>query len=326
MNSNKMKASTRKKYGSPEIIHIKTIDQPLPGDNELFIKIQARTVNRTDCAILKGKPLIMRFFTGLMKPRTQITGTDFSGKIEAVGKKVTHFKVGDDVFGFNDMGLKSHAEYMILNEKDYVRQMPEKLAYKEIVACLEGFHYAYNFVNKLKIDKGQRVLINGASGAIGSALVQLCKYFEMEVTAVCGSGAVELVKSLGANDVIDYKIKDFTKTNATYDYVFDAVGKSTYGKCKNLLAPKGIYISSEPGLMMQNIFLALLTSKFGEKTVIFPIPKAIDNSMDFVKVLIQRNEFVPVIDREYTLEEISEAYEYVLSERKKGNVIISNYL
>lgn len=272
----------------------------------------------------KRKAFYNEIFTGLIRPRTQITGTDFSGKIEAVGNKVTHFKVGDDVFGFNDMGLSSHAEYMILNEKGYVRQMIEKLSYKEIVACLEGFHYAYNFINKLKINKGQHVLINGASGAIGSALVQLCKHYEMEITAVCGNDAVELVQSLGASNVIDYKKKDFTKTNETYDYVLDAVGKSTYGKCKNLLAPNGIYISSEPGVMMQNIFLALFTSKFSEKTVIFPIPNAIDNSLDFVKVLIQENEFVPVIDREYTLEEISEAYEYVLSERKKGNVIILN--
>jgi NADPH:quinone reductase-like Zn-dependent oxidoreductase len=318
-----MKAIVRTKYGSPDVLEIKDIEKPAPKDNEVLIKVYAATVNRTDCGILWGKPFIIRFFTGLSKPKSPITGTDFAGEIEAVGKNVVSYKIGDRVFGFDDNGLGSHSRYMTIREDRPFAIMPENFNYMQAAASLEGAHYAYNFIKKVDLKSGQKVLVNGATGAIGSAAVQLLKYFGLYVTAVCNTKNIELVKSLGADKITDYENQDFTQDNEKYDFVFDAVGKSTFSKCKPLLKKRGTYISSELGPKKENPFLALITPLMGGKKVKFPFPTDIKGSIVFIKDLIEREKFKPVIDRMYSLDDIAEAFNYVASGQKTGNVVIA---
>ncbi|HKL42567.1 MAG TPA: NAD(P)-dependent alcohol dehydrogenase [Clostridia bacterium] len=323
MKSKVMKAMVRITYGNPEVISIKKIDRPEPTGDKLLIKNHVTTVNRTDCAILRGKPWIMRIFQGIISPKKIVTGTDFSGEIIAVGNEVINFKKGDRVFGFDDSGLQSHAEYLIVSESQSIDHIPDMMSYQSAVTALEGPHYAYNFIKTLDIKKGDKVLVNGASGAIGSSLVQLLKYFEASVTAVCSTKNISLMEELDANYIIDYTNKDFTKVEKTYDYVLDAVGKSSFNKCKPILKEKGVYISSELGRNFQNLFYALITPILGGKKVIFPVPRNIEETLVFMRKLIKMNQFKGIIDRVYTLDEISEAYKYVLSGHKTGNVIIT---
>ncbi|PPA79609.1 MAG: Acryloyl-coenzyme A reductase [ANME-2 cluster archaeon HR1] len=272
--------------------------------------------------MLRAEPFISRFFTGLFKPNKPILGTEFAGKIEAVGENVMSCKVGDKVFGFNEGGLGSHAQYMTISEDKALTTIPKNITYEQAAASTEGAHYAYNFIKKVKLRSGHKVLVNGATGAIGSAAVQLLKYFSANVTAVCNTKNIELVKSLGADKVIDYTKKDFTKDDQKYNFIFDAVGKSSFAKCKPLIQPGGVYISSELGSMAQNPFLALITPIIGNKKVIFPIPKDCRGSILFIKKLIEKEKFKAVIDRKYPLEQIVEAYRYVEKGHKKGNVVI----
>lgn len=318
-----MKAVIHKEYGPPSVLKIQNIGKPTPKDNEVLIRVYATTVNRTDCAMLKAKPFIMRFFTGMLKPKKSILGTDFAGQIEAVGKNVISFKVGDRVFGLDDSGLSSHAHYMTLQEDKAIAIMPKGSSYEEAAASLEGAHYAYNIINKVAIEKDQKILVNGATGAIGSALVQLLKYYEANVTAVCNTKNIALVKSLGATVVIDYSKEDFTQTNEKYAFVFDAVGKSSFTKCKPLLKSGGIYISTELGWMAENLFYALFTSFISNKKVIFPIPSDCKSSVLLIKKIIEEGFFKAVIDKTYLLEDIAEAFTYVEKGEKTGNVVIN---
>lgn len=318
-----MIAAIRSRYGLPEVLSIHEVDKPIPKKNEVLIGVHAATVNRTDCGILLAKPFIIRFFTGLFKPNHPITGTDFAGKIEAVGKKVSKFKIGDKVWGFKDAGNGTHAQYITISENGPLLTIPDNITYQQAAASSEGAHYAYNIIKKVKLKPGDNVLVNGATGAIGSAAVQLLKYFGANVTAVCKKDNAELVKSLGARKVIDYRTEDFSKDNQKYHYVFDTVGKSTFRKCKPLLYPGGIYIPSDLGPGAQNIYLPLITRFSGNKRVVFPIPTDIKGSLRLIKTLLEANQFQPVIDRTYPLEKIVEAYNYVLSEQKIGNVILT---
>jgi NADPH:quinone reductase-like Zn-dependent oxidoreductase len=318
-----MKAIVCTKYGPPDVLQLKEVEKPTPKDNEVLVRVNATTVNRTDSAMIRAKPFIMRFFTGLFKPNNPILGTEFAGKIEAVGKDVMSFKVGDKVFGLNDNGLSSHAQYMTILEDKALTIIPENITYEQAAASTEGAHYAFNFINKVTIKSGQKVLVNGASGAIGSAAVQLLKYFGANVDAVCNTKNIELVKSLGADKVFDYTKEDFTKGDQKYDFVFDTVGKSSFAKCKPLLQPGGIYISSELGYMAQNIFFALVTPVIGNKKVRFPLPVDCKRSVLFIKKLIEEGKFKAVIDRKYPLEQIVEAYKYVETGQKTGNVVIT---
>ena len=327
-----MKAIVCTKYGPPDVLQLKEVEKPVPKDNEVLIKVHAATVNRTDCATLSAKPFFARFITGIFKPKKQIPGTEFAGEIEAIGKNVTSFKVGDKVFGFDDSGSGSQAQYMTISEDKALTTIPGDMTYKQAAASTEGAHYAYNFIKKVNLKKvnlrsGQKVLVNGATGAIGSAAVQLLSYFGVDVTAVCEGKHFELVESLGAKEVIDYTQEDFTKDNQKYDFIFDAVGKSSFFKCKHLLQPGGIYISSDLGYMDQNIFLPLITPiikpMIGNKKTVFPLPTDIRGSVLLVKQLIEEGKFKAVIDREYPLEQIVEAYTYVEKGQKIGNVVIT---
>lgn len=324
-----MKAIICNQYGSPDTLELKEVENPVASDNEILVRVKATAVNRTDCAILRAKPFIIRFFMGFFRPKKAILGTEFSGEIEFIGKAITSFKVGDKVFGFDDSVLSSYAEYMVISENKALATMPKNITYEQATACIEGTHYAYNFINKVDIKNGDKVLVNGASGAIGSSTVQLLKYFGAEITAVCNTKNIELVKSLGANKVIDYTKEDFTKDNEKYDFVFDSVGKSSFGKCKPLLKPNGVYISSELGKMSQNLFFSLISAVFGNipgqkgKKVKFPFPPNIKRSVLFVKKLIEEGKFKSVIDRSYPIEQITEAFKYVETGQKTGNVVIT---
>ena len=322
-----MKAIVSTQYGSPDVLQLKEVEKPIPNEKEVLIRVYASTVNRTDCAILRAKPFFMRIVTGLFKPDKSIPGTAFAGEIEAIGKNVSSFKIGDKVFGFDDEGLESLAQYMTIADDEALTTMPKDTSDEQAAASIEGAHYAYNFINKVNLESGQKVLVNGATGAIGSAAVQLLKYFGASITAVCAAKNSELVKSLGADRVIDYKKEDFTKEDEKYNFVFDMVGKSSFFKCKSLLLRDGVYISSDLGFMYQNIFLPLITpiikSVIGNKKVIIPVPVDCKGSILFIKNLIEEGKFKIVIDRQYPLERIVEAYRYVEKGEKIGNVVIT---
>jgi len=317
-----MKAIVYTKYGPPDVLELREVEKPTSKENEVLVRVYATTVNRSDCAMLRAKLFIMRFFTGLFKPNNPILGTDFAGTIEAVGKNVASFKVGEKVFGFDDGGLSSHAQYVTLSKDNALATIPNNMTYEQAAASIEGAHYAYNFINKVDIKRGHKVLVNGATGAIGSAAVQLLKYFGANVTAVCNTNDADLVKSLGANKVIDYTKEDYTNSSEKYNFVFDTVGKSTFKKCKPLLVSKGVYMSSELGPMVQNPFLALITPIFGGRKVKFPFPTNRSRSVRFIKKLSEEDKFKAVIDRTYSLEEIADAYRYVEKGQKIGNVVL----
>jgi NADPH:quinone reductase-like Zn-dependent oxidoreductase len=321
-----MKAVVYTHYGSPDVLQIKEVEKPVPKDNEVLIKVFATTVNRTDCATIRAKPFFARIWTGLLRPRKQIPGTEFAGEIAATGKSISALHVGEKVFGFDDQVSGSHAQYLTI-KADNVVTMPDNISYQQAAASFEGAHYAYNFINKVDIKQGQDVLVNGATGAIGSAAVQLLKYFGVNVTAVCSAKNIELVQSLGASKVIDYTKEDFTKGEQSYDFIFDTVGKSSFFKCKRLLKQGGVYISSDLGYMAQNIFLPLITpiikTLLGYKKTVSPFPYEVRRTLLLVKKLIEQGKFKAVIDREYPLEQIVKAYEYVETGQKTGNVAIT---
>jgi NADPH:quinone reductase-like Zn-dependent oxidoreductase len=323
-----MKAIIYTKYGPPEVLQHQEVAKPTPKDDEVLVKVYATTVNRTDSATIRAIPFFARIVTGLFKPKKQTPGTEFAGKIEEIGKKATSLKVGDRVFGFDDQGSGAHAQYLKISEDNAVT-IPANISYEQAAASSEGAHYAYNMINKVNLKSGNKVLVNGATGAIGSAAVQLLKYFDVYVTAVCNTKNIELVKSLGADKVIDYTKEDFTKDGEKYNFVFDAVGKSSFAKCKLLLQPDGIYSSSDLGYMAQNIFLPIITpitsnlpGQSGKKTI-FPMPVDVRGSLLLIKKLIEEGKFKTVIDRFYSFEDIVEAYRYVGKGQKTGNVVIN---
>jgi NADPH:quinone reductase-like Zn-dependent oxidoreductase len=318
-----MKAAIYTRYGPPEVVKLTEVPTPTPKDNEVLVKVFATTVNRTDCGFRSAEYFVSRFWSGLFRPKYPILGCEFAGLIEGVGKDVTSFNAGDRVFGFNDKTFGGHAEYICIKESEAIAIIPESLSYYDAVPITEGAHYALGNIKASKIEKGQKALVYGATGAIGSAAVQLLKHFGVIVTAVCNTKNVGLVKSLGADVVIDYQTEDFTKTDEKFQFIFDAVGKSSFGQCKPLLTEKGIYVSTELGKNGENVFLSLITLLGKGKRVIFPIPTIDKETVIFLKELVEKGEFTPVIDRKYRLDEILEAYEYVETGQKTGNVVIT---
>lgn len=318
-----MKACIHSKYGPPEVVTIKEIDKPFPKDDELLIKVHATTVNRTDCGFRSAEYFISRFWSGLLKPKYNTLGCEFAGEIEAIGKNVSLFKTGEKVFGYNDTRFGAHAEYIIMKDNEALTTLPNNLTFEEAAPITEGGHYALCNIRAAKVATGQNILVYGATGAIGSAAVQLLKVSGAKVTAVCNTKNIKLVKALGADIVIDYTKDDFTKTNQIFDFVFDAVGKSSFGQCKPLLSKKGIYISTELGKNGVNILLALTTPIFNGKKLLFPLPTISKEDVIFLKELVEAGKYKPVIDRKYPLEQIVDAYEYVETGQKTGNVVIT---
>lgn len=317
-----MKAAIHTQYGPPEVVQVKDVQKPIPKENEVLVKVYASTVNRTDAGFRSAEYFVSRFWSGLFRPKYQTLGCEFSGVIDAIGSEVQSFKIGDKIFGYNDIHFGGHAEYMTIAENDAITTLPQNLDFYEAAAITEGAHYALNYIKAFNIQPEQEILVYGATGAIGSAAVQLLKHFQARVTAVCNTKNVELVKSLGADVVIDYQTQDFTDTSTKFPYIFDAVGKSSFGQCKPLLTDKGVYVSTELGKNAENIFYALITPILGGKRVLFPIPTISKDDVNFLKSLVEQEKFKPVIDREYGLDEIVEAYKYVESGQKTGNVII----
>jgi NADPH:quinone reductase-like Zn-dependent oxidoreductase len=317
-----MRACIYKQYGPPEVVKLMEVEKPIPKNNEVLIRVLAATVNRTDCGFRSAEYFVSRFFSGLFKPKFHILGSEFAGIVEGLGKDVSLFKVGDRVFGFNDSKFGAHAEYLTIAEGDAISTIPSGLSYAEAAPILEGSHYALVDIRAAKVSKGQNVLVYGATGGIGSAAVQLVKHIGANVTAVCSTKHVELVKSLGADKVVDYTQEDYTDTALKYDFVFDAVGKTSFGKCKSILTNQGIYISTELGKNGQNVFLALLAPLLRGKKVLFPLPTINKDDVLFIKELVEAGKFKPLIDRHYPLEKIVEAYTYVETGQKIGNVIL----
>lgn len=317
-----MKAIVYTRYGPPEVAQLTELPKPVPKDHEVLIKVYASTVNRTDSGFRSANYFISRFWTGLLKPKQQVLGCEFAGMVEATGANVTAFKIGDKVFGFNDKTCGGHGEYLTLAETDAMATIPHGYGFEEAAALTEGSHYALVDIKAAKVQKGQRVLVNGATGAIGSAAVQLLKFFGAHVTAVCATPHVGLVKSLGADVVIDYQTEDFTQTTHKYDFIFDAVGKSAYKTCKPLLTENGIYISTELGKRGVNVLLALTTPLLGTKRLLFPLPTISKDDVLFLKERAEQGQFKPVIDKKFSMSQIVEAYRYVESGQKVGNVIL----
>jgi NADPH:quinone reductase-like Zn-dependent oxidoreductase len=322
-----MRAALYYKYGPPSLLQLGEAPMPSTGRGELLIRVVAATVNRTDCALMAGKPFINRIVSGLIRPTNPIPGTDFAGEVVAIGSENSPFKIGDRVFGLNDEGLQSHAEFLCIKETAAISIMPVNASFEEAVACLEGAHYAINVINKVSLKPGDKVLVNGASGGIGSALVQLLAKTGVTISAVCKEAQFPLLRSLGAHELINYESTDFTKGNHKYHFIFDAVGKSTFGACKPLLLPGGVYISAELGPWSQNIFYSLFTPITallpGKKLrVKFPIPTGIRQNVRHFKSLIEAGHFKAVIDKIYPFSAIQEAYVYAGSGLKIGNVIL----
>ena len=319
-----MKAIVYTKYGPPEVLQLKEVEKPTPKDNEVLIKVHATTVNRTDCGFRRPEyPLIIRLINGVLKPKRTILGSELAGEVEAVGKGVKLFKTGDQVFGLTGNKFGAHAEYICLPEDASIVTKPANMNYEEAAAVCDGAMLAFTFIRKISLQKGDKILIYGASGSIGTAAVQLAKYYGAVVTAVCNTKNLELVKSLGADEVIDYTKDDFTKIGQTYKIVFDAVGKASFFRCKNLIDKGGFYFSTDLGFLVQNLFLVLWTGIFGSKKVKFPIPKDRKEDVAFFKELIEAGKYKAVIDRRYPLEQIVEAYRYVETGQKTGNVVIT---
>lgn len=317
-----MKAAVRYAYGPIDSIQIRDIPIPEPKPDEVRVNVMATTVNRTDLGVLTGKPYLMRAFAGFPKPRFPVTGTDFAGVVDKVGDGVTEFKVGDRVWGFGDNGSATHAEFVCFSTKKAILKIPDGIDFPQMVACAEAAHYAVNFLNKVKLQPGDHVLLNGGTGAIGSAAIQLLKSRGIWVTAVCHEADVDKVKALGPDRVIALEKEDFTKEKIEYDFVFDAVGKSRFSHCEPILKPGGIYISSELGPNWENLTLAMTTPIIGQKKVVFPLPTDILSSMKVVQDLVIKGKFKPLIDRTYSIDQVKEAFAYVASGKKIGNVIL----
>jgi NADPH:quinone reductase-like Zn-dependent oxidoreductase len=319
-----MKAIVCRAYGLVDVLQLQEVAKPAPKDNEVLIRIHASVVTPSDVAFRKGDPFIVKLIYGLTKPRLAIQGVEFSGDIESVGKDVTSFKAGDQVFGMSPDTLGAHAEYMCLPEAKPIVIKPSNTNYEETVAIADGATTALTFLRDVaKLQRGQKVLINGASGAVGAYAVQLAKYFGAEVTGVCSSANVELVKSLGADKVVDYTKTDFTKNGQTYDVIFDAVGKSSFSQVKRALTQTGVYLTTVPtlGIVFQMLRTSLMSSKKA-KFVAAGLRQNKDN-FGFLKELLEMGKLKAVIDRCYPLEQIAEAHKYVETGRKKGNVIVT---
>jgi len=316
-----MKAIVYTKYGPPEVLHLEEVEKPTPKDNEVLIRIHATSVSSGDCRLRKADPFAVRLFFGLLRPKISILGGSFAGEIEAVGKDVNRFKASDQVFGSTGMGFGAYAEFKCLPEDGVMAIKPNNMTYGEAAAIPFGGATALYFLRKANIKSGQRILIYGASGAVGTAAVQLAKYFGAEVTGVCSTTNVEIVKSLGADKVIDYAKDDFTKTGETYDVIFEAVGKSSFSGCIKTLNKKGILILGAAGLsqMAQGSW----TSMTSGKKIIFGVISENTDNMIFLKQLIEMAKLKSVVDRTYPLEQIAEAHSYVEQGHKKGNVVIT---
>jgi NADPH:quinone reductase-like Zn-dependent oxidoreductase len=316
-----MKAVVYDRYGPPEVLRLAEVPRPVPAEDEVLVRIHATTVTRTDTGLRSAEFFVSRFFTGFRRPKRQVLGMELAGEVEAVGSAVTEFQVGDDVFGVKGSG--AHAEFVCMKESGPVARKPSGMTFEEAAAVCDGAALALACLRKADIQVGTRVVVYGASGSVGTAGVQLAKVFGADVTAVCNTKNVELVRSLGADAVFDYQREDFTKNGQTYDVVFDAVGKHSFRRCRRSLNPGGVYVSTDPGFMFHTPLLALLTKWIGSKKVAMGITRYSKEDVLFLKGLVEAGKYRVVIDRRYPLEDVIEAAKYVETGQKTGNVVLT---
>ncbi|EZH74074.1 Zn-dependent oxidoreductase [Aquimarina atlantica] len=321
-----MKAVTINKYGTPDVFKLEDVKKPIPRGKEVLIKINAIPITTEDLLQRKGEPYFTRLFLGLTKPKNSVLGAEFSGEIVEISNDVTKFKVGDKVFGHSGQNLGCYAEYVCIEEEGLLLKKPENMN-DEDVASVCTFMAAWNFlVSMAKVKNNQKVLINGASGTVGSAAVQIAKSFGANVTGVCSSTNMNMVKSLGADKVIDYTCDKFTENGELYDIIFDVANKSSFYDCKDSLIKKGIYLN--PVLQVSTLFQMLWTKVFSKKKVMFSATgfRPISLRKIFLKeltILFEKGKLNTIIDKRYNLEQIAEAHRYIESGNKKGNIIIN---
>jgi len=316
-----MKAVICDRYGPPDVLRIADVERPVPGPDEVLIRIRATTVNRSDCHYRLGTPPFARLFTGLIRPRHRILGSELAGDVEAVGPAVTEFTPGDAVFGVKAWKFGAHAEYICMREGAALAHKPAGASYEEAAAVCDGVILALMGLRRADLRKGRSILVYGASGSIGTAAVQLSRYYDADVTGVCNIRNLELIANLGADRVIDYTREDFTANGQTYDVIFDAVGKHSFGRCRDSLNPGGIYLATD---QLRNLVLALWTEHVGDKKVVFPIPpRYTKQDVVFLKGLMEAGQYRAVIDRRYPLADVAEACRYVETEQKTGNVVLT---
>jgi NADPH:quinone reductase-like Zn-dependent oxidoreductase len=312
-----MRAVVHDRYGPPEVLRLEEVERPVPKDDEVLVRIHATTVNQTDCHIRRARPFLWRFFAGLLRPKRKVLGTELAGEVEEVGAAVSEFEVGDHVFG---MRWGAHAEFVCVREAGLLAHMPAGMTFDEAAAICGGATAALAHLRRANVGKGTRLVVYGASGSCGTAAVQLAKHLGAHVTAVCNTKNVELVRSLGADEVIDYLHKDFTKNGETYDVVLDAVGKHSFLRSRGSLKPGGLFVATD---RLYNFVLALWTSRLGDKKVVFTIARPAKEDVTFLKELIEAGEYRAVIDRSYALEDVVEATRYVETWQKTGNVVLT---
>lgn len=318
-----MKAIIYKKYGSPNVLELVEIEKPIPKPNEVLIRIYATSVTSADCMMRRGDTILSRILLGFIHPKKHfmILGTEFSGQIEAIGNSVKKFNVGDDIFGFRGFGTGCYAQYKCMNENESLALKPQTMSYEEAASVVDGASTALFFLKeKANIQKGQKVLINGASGSIGTFAVQIAKYLGAEVTGVCSTKNIELVLSLGADKVLDYTKEDFTKCNDHYDIIFDTVGKRSFSQCKNALSCNGKYLVTV--MTLKTILQTVLTKYWSKKKVLFAMSINKTEALQYIKTLIDDGVLKTIIDKQFTLEDLSEAHSYVEAGHKRGNVVI----
>jgi len=311
-----VRAVVHDRYGGPDVLRVEEVERPSPADDEILVRIHATTVNRTDCGWRSGKPFFARYFTGVRRPKWPVLGMELAGEVEAVGAAVTEFQVGDRVFGVKTYG--AHAEYACIRESGPVAHMPSTLTFEEAAAVCDGFCIALSCLRDAGLGEGRRLLVYGATGSVGTAAVQLAHHWGAHVTAVGNTQNLELVRSLGADEVVDYLLEDFTKSGQTYDVVFDAVGKHSYRRCRRSLAEGGLFVETDLGFMWHAPLLALAS-----KRVKLGVAKYRKEDVVFLKELIDAGEYRAVIDRRYPLEDVVAATRYVETGQKTGNVVLT---
>lgn len=326
--TNKMKAIVATGYGSPEVLQFQEVNKPEPKKDEVLVKVIASAATTAETMMRTGKPYFGRLFIGLTKPKKAIPGTGFAGIIEAVGAEVKNFKIGNRIFGETLFGFGANAEYLTVSENGVVLPLPDSIDFSEVSNFCDGLLTSFNFLKEIaQVQPNQEVLINGASGALGTAAIQITKYFEASVTAVCSTKNIGLVKSLGADTVINYQEKDFSQSDKKYDFVYDAIGASSFQKCKNILKEEGVYLS--PVLKLPLLWQMIQTSWFGKKKAVFAATgttkvEKLREMLQEVFKIYQEGKLKTIIDRQFPLEKLSQAHQYIDSGRKKGNVVIYN--
>jgi NADPH:quinone reductase-like Zn-dependent oxidoreductase len=317
-----MRAAVHEVYGPPEVVSVRDVPRPEIGSDELLVMVRATTVNRTDCHYRSATPFPMRFLSGLRRPKVSILGTEFAGQVAAVGAAVSSFAVGERVFGYVEGRFGAHAEYLAVRASGLVARIPERLSFEEAAPGTEASHYALSHLRKAGVTSGHEVLVYGASGGIGSAAVQLAKALGATVTAVCATNGLGMVASLGPDRVVDYTSEDFTRDEQRYDLVFDAWGMLPFATTKHLIKPSGIFMSTGPGPHLQNLYRLPLQPLVRGRRVVFAPPKFDAEMLQYLAGLLADGRLTPMIDRRYTLEEIVEAYRFVETGQKLGNVVI----